>query len=329
MATVTIGDGYATNMDNIDSNLLANGNPTVETSTTFALSYSNAPGVLDTFSGQGLTYDAQGVPVGGVVTGFHEAINGYTAATVSGVNVAIADMITWARNGDDASLHNALFGADDTINGGASSDLLRGYDGNDSMSGGDGNDSIDGGAGDNVMFGGAGNDQILGGAGFNRVNGNVGADTIAGNSRVGDWLSGGQGNDLIDATASSGHSIINGNIGADTVGGGSAGDTLRGGQGDDMIRGGAGNDLIFGDLGHNTITGGGGADTFHSGNGAAIDTITDFHQAEGDHVFIAVGLNYSYSQVGADVRIVINNGDTIVLQNTQESTLTNGWIIQG
>lgn len=316
-------------MDNIDSALLASGHPATETVTAYTLSYSNAPGVLDTFSGQNLAYDAQGVPVAGVVTGFHEVINGYTAATVSGVNVPIVDMLAWAKAGDDASLHNALFGGADTISGGALSDLLRGYGGDDSMSGGDGADSIDGGTGDNVMFGGAGNDQILGGVGFNRVNGNVGADTIAGNSRVGDWLSGGQGNDMIDATASTGHNIINGNIGADTVSGGSAGDTLRGGQGDDVIHGGAGNDLIFGDLGDNTITGGGGADTFHSGNGAAIDTITDFHQAEGDHVFVAAGLTETVSQVGADVRIVISNGDTIVLQNIQQSSLTDGWLIQG
>lgn len=325
---MTIDEGYATNMDEIDVHLLTDGSPTVANATTYTLAYSTAPGVLDTFTGQDLTYDSQGVPVGGVVTGFHETVNGTTAASVSGVDVPVADLVAWAQSGDNASMHNALFGGADTITGGAGGDLLRGYDGGDSISGGAGNDSIDGGAGDNVLFGGSGNDIIFGGAGFDRINGNTGDDSIGGFSTVGDWLSGGQGNDIIDITGSSGHNIVNGNLGNDTIAGGDYGNTLRGGQGDDAIHGGAGDDLIFGDLGINTITGGAGADTFHSGNGSAQDIITDFHQSEGDHVQIAANLSFSVTQVGADVHVDVSNGEVIVLQNTQVSTLSDGWIVQ-
>lgn len=328
MAIVTIGDGYATNMDAIDVRLLTDGHATVADSTTYTLAYGNAPGVLDTFSGQGFTYDSQGALTGGVVTGLHEAVNGSTASTVSGLSVPAADLAAWAASGDSASMHDALFGGADTVTGGSGGDLLRGYGGGDSISGGGGNDSLDGGAGDNVLFGGSGNDIIFGGDGFNRINGNTGDDSIGGLSTVGDWLSGGQGNDFIDARGSSGHNILNGNLGNDTVAGGDSGNTLRGGQGDDVIHGGAGNDLIFGDLGDNTITGGAGADTFHSGAGSAQDIVTDFHQSEGDRVQIAPGLTYTVSQVNADVHIDVSNGEVIVLQNTQHSSLSDGWIIQ-
>jgi Ca2+-binding RTX toxin-like protein len=313
-------------MDDIGVNMLTAGHATVATSTTYTLAYSDASGILDTFSGDGLSYGAGGLPTGGVVTGLHETVNGATAASVSGVNVAAADLATWAANGDNASLDDAFFGGADTITGGFGSDLLRGYGGGDSITAGAGNDSLDGGTGDNVLFGGAGNDMIFTGPDFNRVNGNTGDDTIGGLSKVGDWLSGGQGNDLIDATVSTGHNIVNGNLGDDTIAGSDYGDTLRGGQGDDLIHGGAGNDLIFGDLGHNTITGGAGADTFHNGAGVAQDLITDFNPAEGDRVQIDAGLTYTHSQVGADLHIYVSNGDEIVLQNTQYST---GWIVQG
>lgn len=328
MANVTIGDGYAANMDNINVALLTDGHSTVTSPTTYTLAYNAAPGVLDTFSGTGFTYNAQGVLVGGTVTGFQEVIDGTTAATVSGASVSASDMQGWALSGDNDSLHNAFFGGADTVNGGAGSDLLRGYGGDDLITGGLGNDSIDGGLGNNVLFGGGGNDQILTGAGFNRVNGNTGDDTIMGSSKVGDWLSGGQGNDLVDATASTGHNIINGNLGNDTVNGGDGGDTLRGGQGDDVVHGGSGNDLIFGDLGRNTLTGGAGADTFHSGNGVAQDTITDFNHTQGDRIQIGAGLSWTTAQVGADAHVDVSNGDVIVLQNTQLSALSNGWIFQ-
>lgn len=326
MATVVIGDGYAANIDSIDVALLTHGRSTVTAATTYTLAYDAAPGVLETLCGRGFTFDSHGALVGGTVTGFQEIINGTAMATVSGANVSASDMVAWALRGDNGALRDAFFGGADTIDGGTRGDLLRGFGGDDLIAGGMGADSIDGGAGDNILFGGGGNDQILSGPGFNRVNGNTGDDTIIGSSRVGDWLSGGQGADLVDATVSGGHNILNGGLGDDTLSAGGAGDTLRGGQGDDVVHGGAGDDLIFGDLGNNTLTGGAGADIFHSGNGAAQDTITDFSQAQGDRVQIGAGLTWTTTQVGADTHVDVSNGDIIVLQHTQLSVLTERWI---
>jgi serralysin len=184
-----------------------------------------------------------------------------------------------------------------------------------------------GGAGDDTVWGQDGNDSIVGGAGADDLNGNKGQDTVIGHSTVGESLRGGQGDDVIDGGASSGHDFINGNMGSDTVTGGDGGDTVRGGQGDDLIHAGSGADLIYGDLGANTITGGAGADTFHSGASVARDVITDFHQSEGDRVQVAASLTYTTAQVGGDVEIDVSNGDVIVLQNTQLLSLQSGWIV--
>jgi hypothetical protein len=215
---------------------------------------------------------------------------------------------------------------DDHLLGGQGRDTLIGGQGADLLEGGDDNDSLDGGTGANVMFGGNGDDYIVGGADFNRVNGNKGNDTVVGSSTVGDWLLGGQGNDLLQADSSTGHNIINGNMGNDTLAGGASNDTLRGGQGDDVIHGGAGDDLIFGDLGSNTLTGGPGADVFRNATGPSLDMITDFNRSEGDSIRIDVGLTYSAVQNGSDVHVLVSNGSEFDLQNIQLSVLTDGWI---
>jgi Ca2+-binding RTX toxin-like protein len=200
--------------------------------------------------------------------------------------------------------------------------LLHASEAAASIGGGAGNDTITGWSGADTLFGGAGLDSIVGGAGFNQVNGNTGDDTILGHSAVGDWLLGGQGNDSIDASASTGANIINGNLGADTLVGGSGPDSLRGGQGDDLIRAGSGADWLSGDLGNNTIYGGQGADTFRAGPGH--DYVNGWHQ--GDHVQVAAGVTYVAAQVSADVRITFSNGGEMDLLNTQSQTLQPGWI---
>jgi serralysin len=194
------------------------------------------------------------------------------------------------------------------------------------LQGGVGPDTLTGLDGRNTLFGGDGDDRIVGGANFNQVNGNKGSDTIVGKSSVGDWLLGGQGDDQIDASGSSGHNIINGNIGNDTVTGGPGGCTLRGGQGDDTIVGGSGADWISGDRGTDFIHAGGGADTVHIAKGGGGDVVTDFHVLEGDRVQIDAGLTYSVSQLGPDLYIDFGDGDHLLLYNVTQVSLPPGWI---
>ena len=205
-------------------------------------------------------------------------------------------------------------------------DYLVAKAGGDSLSGGQGDDTMAAAGGLNTLFGGDGADWIFGGSGHSNVNGNKGDDIIVGQSAVGDWLLGGQGDDVIDAARSTGHNIINGNLGDDIVIGGSGGDTLRGGQGADDIRGGSGNDWISGDLGRDSLWGGAGADTFHAG--AGVDTVWDFDAGEGDRVQVDAGLTYTTSQSGSDVLISLSNGGRMTLHEVQLSSLPSGWIFQ-
>ena len=179
-------------------------------------------------------------------------------------------------------------------------------------------------SGQTYLRGDDGADSVQGGSGFDDINGNVGADTIDGGAGGGDWLVGGKDGDRI--TAHGGANILYGNIGADTLTAGSGADLLRGGQDNDVLVGGVGRNWLSGDRGSDTMTGGGGADVFHTFSGAGLDVVTDFHLSEGDRVQLDHGTTYTLHQSGADTVIDMGNGDSMVLQNVQLSTLSSGWI---
>jgi serralysin len=277
-------------------------------------------GNFDDIQGDGFAYSGGGYggygggmgnydPVGGTVTGLTEVMGNTMIMTVTGFSKDAVSFFGDFRNHNTIAVANDLFAGDDQITGSSGPDTLDGF------------------GGTNTIIALDGNDLIIGGDGANNVNGNRGEDTIMGNSKVGDTLLGGQGNDLIDTTKSTAHNYDNGNLGNDTIHGADAGDTLRGGQGDDVIFGGAGADWISGDRGNNTLTGGGGADTFHAGLG--VDVVTDFHLSEGDRVQIDPGVTFTVTQSGADVRIDLAGGTEMVLQNNTVAALgdPSGWII--
>jgi parallel beta-helix repeat protein len=200
---------------------------------------------------------------------------------------------------------------------------LVGTPGGGILTGGSGNDSILGGDGVNYLRGGQGDDHMTGGANFDDMNGNEGNDTLSGGLGS-DWVVGGKDNDNL--SGDDGDDIVYGNLGGDTCDGGAGADIVRGGQGDDVITGGVGNDWLSGDRGSDTLTGGAGADTFHSFSGAGVDLVTDFHAVEGDRVQLDPGTHFTLSQVGADTHIDMGNGDEVILQGVQLSTLPDGWL---
>jgi Ca2+-binding RTX toxin-like protein len=205
------------------------------------------------------------------------------------------------------------------------SGVLVAPDAGGTLQGGDTADTLTGGAnGANHLYGGGGDDQIVGGNYADVINGNIGNDTVQGGAGD-DVVSGGKDQDAVYGNA--GNDTVNGNIGNDTVGGGPGDDVVRGGQGDDVINGGDGNDHIWGDRGNNIVTGGAGADTFHAYSGSGVTTVTDFNFAEGDRVHIDDGAQYTLTQGGANVVIDFAGGGEMVLQNTQLSSLPQGWIV--
>ena len=117
------------------------------------------------------------------------------------------------------------FGSADFLNGGANADTLRGGDGNDQIDGELGDDLIEGGEGDDYLEGGFGSDRVYGGAGndsfsenrtggFDQLFGEGGDDQFflynyydaPGAAQT--TLSGGDGNDRVNAGLGSGHSLV-------------------------------------------------------------------------------------------------------------------------
>lgn len=162
--------------------------------------------------------------------------------------------------------------ANDTLNGEAgddrlfglqSDDVLSGGDGADSLLGGVGNDSLNAGAGADTLQGDVGNDTLDGGADFDRINevldtsftvvginlssSGLGVDTVSAIERI--QLSGGAGDNLLDARQSSVPVFLSGGAGNDTLLGGSKADGIVGGDGDDVLSGGGGNDVLEGSAG--------------------------------------------------------------------------------
>ena len=225
-----------------------------------------------------------------------------------------------------AAFHLTVDGAPGVTQGTDGNDLLQATASAPLVNGGAGNDTLQGADVADLLRGGAGADSIIGGTHINVINGNQGADSIVGRSTIGDLLMGGQGNDLIDASQSTGHNLVNGNLGADTLTGGAGGDFLRGGQGDDLIVGGSGSDWLSGDRGSNTLTGGGGADVFHAGGGT--DRVLDFSQAQGDRILVDAGVHFTTAQVGQDTVIDFAGQGQMTLVGVQSASLTAGWIVQ-
>ena len=128
-------------------------------------------------------------PIGGRIAGFE------TSDTVaSGLSLPLAQFFALAREGDVDALNAAIWGGADTINGGASDDMIRGFGGGDTLFGNDGNDTLVGDGGSDRLYGGIGNDTLSGGANADRLQGQTGNDRLAGGSGN-DQLTGGAGAD--------------------------------------------------------------------------------------------------------------------------------------
>jgi Ca2+-binding RTX toxin-like protein len=160
--------------------------------------------------------------------------------------------------GDDAA--NTLNGGagDDSLFGLGANDVLRGEQGNDELHGGSGNDWLEGGLGDDAHFGEADDDTILISFGNDTLNGGGGTDLLIGSGDV-DFqltdttlvsgfgqatvqgielaqLTGGAGNNLLDANGFSGSVTLVGGDGDDTLGDAAGDDRLIGGSGNDVYR---------------------------------------------------------------------------------------------
>jgi Ca2+-binding RTX toxin-like protein len=146
---------------------------------------------------------------------------------------------------------------------------LIGGNGDDDLIGGSKADILDGGGGDDNLTGGGGNDTIAAGTGSDYLyeTGNVnfvltntkltglGTDSVSGIEQA--IITGGDGNNTIDASAFT--------LGSVTLDGGAGNDILKGGGGDDILSGGDGDDSLDGGAGTDTLDGGNDTDTALNG----------------------------------------------------------------
>jgi len=155
--------------------------------------------------------------------------------------------------------------------------ILDGGAGNDTLTGGWGRDTVTGGLGDDVLDGGPGLDRLVESAdvdmtlvqGSMRADGHLegpGFDVLVRNRIEEAELTGGPGNNRLDATRFTGVTWLRGGDGNDTLLGGSSSDILLGGYGDDLLDGGRGRDILIGSLGSDVLLGGLGSDLLMAGD---------------------------------------------------------------
>lgn len=153
---------------------------------------------------------------------------------------------------------------DDLLTGGAGGDVLKGLDGNDVLRGqGSSHDILTGGRGDDTLDGGIGTDQIVeaGDNDFTLTDSlltGLGRDTLLNIELA--YLTGGPGDNLINAETFNHRVVANGRGGDDTLLGGNGHDILYGGGGSDLVDGGNGNDVVRGQGGRLDIVIGGAGD---------------------------------------------------------------------
>lgn len=137
-----------------------------------------------------------------------------------------------------------------------------------------------------------------------------GADTInAGTESAALYIDGREGDDLFNASATTGDNTLEGQAGNDTIFGGSGNEALGGGSGNDHIFGGAGNDSIQSGGDADTVEGGLGNDTI---DGAQGDDLLDGGEGD-DLIFGGDGQDTIIGGIGNDALIGGGDADTFVL----------------
>ena len=139
-------------------------------------------------------------------------------------------------------------------------------------------------------------------------------DDVVGNDYR-DVLLGDGGNDELRGLSKS--DLLNGGLGDDRLLGGPGSDQIFGGSGSDVIHGGWGHDEIRPGSGDDRMRGGYGSDLFVIGSGD--DVIEDFRVADHDKIGIRDFMDYSLAQIGNDLRISTEIGNTILYGVDQSS----------
>ena len=118
-----------------------------------------------------------------------------------------------------------------------------------------------------------------------------------------------------------------GTVSTGTLNGSNSNEFIYGTLGDDVINGNGGTDVMFEGGGNNTLTGGADRDVFIiSAKANAIDTITDFVAGTDRLVLSGHKTKPTFIQESAHTRVLLDNGQSILLQNVVASQMdTNSY----
>jgi hypothetical protein len=245
----------------------------------------------------------------------------YSKPTVRTVPVLTITGLTFRARGGNDYLENSSFLAttayggrgNDNFFGGSGADRLYGEGENDSLNGGAGFDMLSGGPGSNTLNGGTDTDTVSEWSNVTMRLTNtsltmtgVGTDTLIAMERAS--LTGGSGNNLLDASAFTGSASLSGLGGDDVLIGGSGNDALYGGLGNDRLYGRAGVDVLWGEDGNDGLFGGSGGDVLYGGGGG--DRFLDNTWEEGWWLFKSRKWQDTIGDAdwGRDARIGFENG---------------------
>ena len=184
--------------------------------------------------------------------------------------------------------------------GGAGNDTLRGNGLDNLLTGGPGADNLDGAGGRDTVVEAADDDFVL-----TDTTLTIGGVTDALTDIEQASLTGGAGDNTIDASAFTGATLLNGGDGDDVLIGGSGTDILVGGAGDDILQGGAGHDVYRFDadlvLGHDTVDEAAGAGT----------DMLDFSQTTSVGVTMRLGVTTLQTVVPGRLQLTLVHGDSL------------------
>jgi Ca2+-binding RTX toxin-like protein len=144
--------------------------------------------------------------------------------------------------GGNNIINAAAFTGPVTLSGEAGDDNITSSNGNDRLSGGSGSDTITGGSGTDILV------EVLD-INMTLTNSSLTSNSVGNNDILSSIeqasLTGGSGNNTLNASAFTGPVTLSGEAGDDNLTGGNSNDRLSGGSGRDTITGGDGTDLLI------------------------------------------------------------------------------------
>lgn len=142
-------------------------------------------------------------------------------------------------------------------------------------------------------------------------------------------LTGGDGDDLLDASGFAGPTNITGNGGSDILFGSEFDDILNGGDGDDLLDAGAGNDQVNGGGGDDILIGGSGQGNDALDGGAGNDWVVYTSATQPITVNLGAGIAFGDPAIGSDTLANIENviggkGSDSITGNGEDNVLMGG-----